>query len=93
MSMRDLGGQLCLGSRLLGTTINQRIHKATELCLALCHRPWSRESKIKVVNTLVLATGLYGVDAAPPAERMLSKLATALAKAIGPHKRSQSHTN
>ena len=39
MSMRDLGGQLCLGTRLLGTTINQRIHKATELCLALCHRP------------------------------------------------------
>ena len=92
MSMRDLGGHLCLGARLCGTTVNKRLAKATDLCNALCHRPWSRESKIKIVNTLVLATGLYGAEAAPPAERPLAKLSTSLAKAIGPHSADSSNT-
>ena len=92
MSMRDLGGQLCLGARLVGTTLNKRILKATELCHSLCHRPCTRESKIKVVTTLVLPTALYDVEAPPPAERMFSKLATAIAKAIGPHSADTSNT-
>ena len=92
MSMRDLGGHLCLGARLLGTTLNKRILKAIELCLSLSHRPWNRESKNKVVSTLVLATALYGVEASPPAVRLLSRLATAIAKAIGPHSADTSNT-
>ena len=92
MFMRDLGGHLCRGSRLCGTTINKRLTKATELRNALCHRPWSPESKIKVVNTLVLATGLYAVEAAPPAERSLARFATSIVKAIGPHSADSSNT-
>ena len=58
MSARDLGGQLCLGLRLVGTTLNQRITRAIEICNRLAHQPWSRESKVKMVFALVLPTAL-----------------------------------
>ena len=44
-----------------------------------------------MVFALVLPTALYGSEAAPPAERVLARLSTAIAKAIGPHSSDSSN--
>ena len=92
LSVRDLGGQLNTWRKLMGTTVNGRIDDATVLCDRLAHRPWSRQTKQRVITTLILPTALYGAEAAPPAERPLARLASSMAKAIGPHSSDTSST-
>ena len=81
-----------MGCRLVGATLNQRINRAIDICERLARQPWSRENKVRMVIALVLPTALYGSEAAPPAERVLARLATAIAKAIGPHSADTSNT-
>ena len=81
-----------MGWRLVGTTLNQRILRAIEICNRLARQPWSREAKVKMITVLVLPTAWYGSEAAPPSERVLARLSTAIAKAIGPHSADTSNT-
>ena len=80
---RDLGGQLNVGDTLCGSTLNERIAKATRQCDFLQRMNWDRPAKLRVVKALILPTALYGSEVAPPAERSLAGLSVSIAKAIG----------
>ena len=79
-SFQDRGGHLNSGRLLTSATLTQRILRASALCERLVQMPWSRESKIKIVLTLILPLAFYGAEAAPPAEEPLERLTVAIAK-------------
>ena len=53
-SFRDLGGHLNLGRLLNSSTLTDGVLRAIALCEMLVQMPWSREAKIKIVQTLIL---------------------------------------
>ena len=62
------------------------------LCQKLALFPWSWEAKRKVVDTLIYPLGLYGCEAAPVHDGALAKLASTVARAIGPYSQRSSTT-
>jgi hypothetical protein len=88
---RDLGGHLSTRTLLGGSTLSNRIRKATSYCYRLAAMPWKKEAKQRVVETLVFPLALYGCEAAPINDADMAKLNVAVAKAVGWHTHASSN--
>ena len=73
-----------LGLVLAGTTLNRRLERAIVMIRALASKRWSAHAKIKLIQGLILPLSFYGSEVAPPAESLVTRLASAIASAIAP---------
>ena len=90
LEARDLGGHLSTTARIGGATLAQRMRKARVFAHRLACFPWGWKAKRQVVETLIYPMALYGCEASPINDSDMAKLATAVAKAIGPYSQNSS---
>eukprot|EP00969_Alexandrium_andersonii_P311317 13756505-Alexandrium_andersonii.AAC.1 len=69
---------------MVGTTVNKRIRQATRAAEALITLPAGAEQSARVVQAKILPMALYGASAAPVASADVSRLSSAIVRAIDP---------
>ena len=82
-TVRDLGTQLNVGKRNLGTTINSRFEAGANMAEKLKRLPFPRPKKMLIVKMLILAKALYGTEAAPASQDRINHLNSTIIKATG----------
>ena len=80
---RDLGTHINFGQSLVGKTINDRIKQAMAVCAKISGLQVTRKRKASIVRSIVLAKAMYGIEAAPPCDALLTKLGSRILKCVG----------
>ena len=84
LSFRDLGAQLSVGNRMVGTMATKRMGSALDSIRRIRRLPLSYERKATLLLSKSTSLGLYGCEVSPISDSAMSSMTAAIANTVAP---------